>query len=143
MDHTVADAMTSPVLTLDAETALDDAAGAMVEAGIKSLVVIDDDCRPTGILTSTDVLRLVADDARPSEATVADYMTTDIVTTDPDDSLRAVATQLLAEEINHLPVTDGDGEAVGMLSKTDLTEQLAAGETGADARGVEGAEGDD
>jgi CBS domain-containing protein len=142
MTHTVADAMTAPVLTLEAETTLDDAAGAMVEAGIKSLVVIDDDCRPVGILTSTDLLRLVAEDATASEATVADYMTTEIVTAAPDDSLRAVATQLLEEEINHLPVTD-DGEAVGMLSKTDLTEQLAAGETGTDAGTVEGVEGDD
>lgn len=56
MIDTVADVMTAPVLTLDAATPLDDAAGAMVEAGIKSLVVIDEDCRPVGILTSTDVL---------------------------------------------------------------------------------------
>lgn len=126
MEHVaVEDAMTSPVLTLDAETPVDEAAGAMVEAGIKSLVVIDDDCRPVGILTSTDVLRAVAEGAT-DEATVADYMTTDIVTTSPDATLVEVATLLLEEEINHLPVTDEGGETIGMLSKTDLTEQLVA-----------------
>lgn len=121
----VEEAMTSPVLTLGSETPVDEAAGAMVEAGIKSLVVIDGDCRPVGILTSTDVLRVVAAGAT-DEATVADYMTTDIVTTGPDATLGEVATLLLEEGINHLPVTDESDETVGMLSKTDLTEQLAA-----------------
>lgn len=117
--------MTTPVLTLAAETPVDEAAGAMVEAGIKSLVVIDDDCRPVGILTSTDVLRAVAE-GTTDEATVADYTTTDIVTTSPDATLGEVAALLLEEGINHLPVTDEGGEAIGMLSETDLTEQLAA-----------------
>lgn len=142
MIDTVADVMTAPVLTLDAATPLDDAAGAMVEAGIKSLVVIDEDCRPVGILTSTDVLRLAADDATASEATVADYMTTDIMTTDPDASLQSVATQLLKADFNHLPVTDEGGEAVGMLSKTDLTEGFATGATAGGDPAEEG-EGDD
>ena len=141
MIDTVADVMTAPVLTLDAATPLDDAAGAMVEAGIKSLVVIDEDCRPLGIFTSTDAVRLAADDGTASEATVGDYMSTDVVTTEPDTPLASVAGRLLEEDINHLPVTD-NGEVVGMLTTTDLTEGFATGATAGGDPAEEG-EGDD
>jgi CBS domain-containing protein len=124
---TVADRMSSPVLTLAAETPVDEAAGGMLETEIKSLVVIDDDCHPIGIFTSTDIVELAAEDGRPSDATVGDYMTTDVVTTDPETMLAAAAERLVAEEINHLPVTKDD-EVVGMLSTTDLTERVAEAE---------------
>jgi signal-transduction protein with cAMP-binding, CBS, and nucleotidyltransferase domain len=125
MDRTtVADRMSAPVLTLAAETPIDEAAAGMLETEIKSLVVIDDDCAPAGIFTSTDIVELAAADGRPSDATVGDYMTTDVVTTDPETTLAAAAERLVAEEINHLPVTE-DGDVVGMLSTTDLTERVA------------------
>lgn len=126
---TVTEVMSSPVLTLAAETPIDEAAAGMLESGIKSLVVIDEDCRPLGIFTSTETVRLAADDGTASGATVGDYMSTDVVTTEPDTPLASVAGRMLEEDINHLPVTD-DGEVVGMLTTTDLTEHLATeGET--------------
>lgn len=130
--RTVADAMSRPVLTLEPETPVDEAAAAMLEVGIKSLVVIDDDCRPLGIFTSTDAVRLAADDARASEATVGDYMTTDVETTSPETPLAAVADRFLETEVAHLPVLGGD-EVVGILTTTDLTAHLAVdGPTDAD-----------
>lgn len=130
MSATVTDVMTSPVLTLAAETPVDEAAAGMLEGDIKSLVVIDDDCRPLGIFTSTDAVRLAADDERASEATVGDYMSTDVVTTVPDAALPTVAERMLDEGINHLPVTE-DGEVVGILTTTDLTAWLADGDVDA------------
>jgi signal-transduction protein with cAMP-binding, CBS, and nucleotidyltransferase domain len=124
MPTTVADVMSTPALTLAAETPVDEAAGAMLEAGIKSLVVIDDDCRPLGIVTSTDVVRLAAEDGRASAATVGDYMSTDVVTTTPGARLPAVAERMLGADITHLPVTR-DGEVVGIVTTTDLAEHLA------------------
>jgi CBS domain-containing protein len=120
--------MSRPVLTLDPETPVDEAAAAMLEAGIKSLVAIDDDCRPLGIFTSTDAVRLAADDVRAGEATVGDYMTTEVETTTPETPLSAVADRFLAADVAHLPVVDG-GEVVGILTTTDLTTHLAGGGT--------------
>jgi len=42
--------MSAPVLTIEPDVPLDDAAGTILDGGINSVVVIDDDCRPTGIL---------------------------------------------------------------------------------------------
>ncbi|WP_248896323.1 CBS domain-containing protein [Haloplanus halobius] len=124
----VSDAMTTPMLTLDAETPVDEAARGMLEAGIKSLVVVGEACQPEGIFTSTDALQVAADGAPAGEATVAEYMTTDVETVSPDEPLSAVAKRMVEGDISHLPVTDGDGNGVGILTTTDLTEALSTAE---------------
>lgn len=58
---------------------------------------------------------------------VADIMTTDVFTVAPDD-LVDVATSVMAwKHIRHVPVEDGDGRLVGLVSHRDLLSQLAAG----------------
>ena len=60
--------------------------------------------------------------------TVAEIMTTELVTVSPETSLQE-AIQILAErEISGLPVVDDRGQLVGVISETDLTWQ----ETGVD-----------
>lgn len=125
-DAIVADVMSSPVLTLAAETTIDEAAAGMLESEIKSVVVIDAECSPVGILTSTDLVRLAADDRVASEVTVEAYMTTDVRTTDPDASITAVAGRMIDQGINHLPVVGEGGNVVGILTTTDLTSYLSA-----------------
>jgi len=120
----VADVMTSPVLTLAAETPIDEAARGMVEGNIKSLVVIDTECSPEGILTSTDLVRLAAEDRPASETTVEEYMTTDVETIDLGAPLAEVAKRMTEERINHLPVVVESGNVVGILTTTDLVERL-------------------
>jgi CBS domain-containing protein len=121
---TVSETMTAPVMTVEADEPLSEVAWAMERKGIKSLAVIDADCRPVGILTSTDFLRMAAEDDSPSAATVGDYMTTDVATTAPDTPVEAVAERLLEEGFNHMPVVDG-GEVVGILSTTDILRHLS------------------
>ncbi|MFB6117921.1 CBS domain-containing protein [Halosegnis sp.] len=118
-EPSVSDAMTTPVLTLDAETPVPEAAAAMVDRGIESVLVIDESCRPQGIFTSTDALRVVADD--PEEAAVADYMTEDVVTVSSSEPLTAVAPLMIEKQLGHLPVTGPDGQVTGILTRTDLT----------------------
>ena len=61
--------------------------------------------------------------------TVAEIMTTDVVTVSPETSLQS-AIQILAErEISGLPVVDGTGDLVGVISETDLTWQATGVDT--------------
>lgn len=124
-DTLVSDVMTTPMLTLDAETTVDEAARGMAEAGIKSVVVVGEACRPEGIFTSTDVVDVAADGNAPADVTVAEYMTTAVETVDPDEPLPTVARRMVESDISHLPVTDADGNGVGILTTTDLTEALS------------------
>ena len=117
-DSDVTDVMTAPVMTVEADETLSEVGWAMQEKGIKSLTVIDEDCDPIGIVTSTDFVQLAADDQSPTEATVSDYMTDDVVTLSPETSVQTAVTELLSGGFNHAPVVD-DG-VVGMVSTTDL-----------------------
>ncbi|RCU47835.1 CBS domain-containing protein [Haloplanus salinus] len=128
-DTLVSEIMTTPMLTLDADTPVDEAARGMLEAGIKSVVVVGEACRPEGIFTSTDAVRVAADATPADEVTVDAYMTTDVETVRPDDPLPAAARRLVDADISHTPVTDADGNGVGILTTTDLAEVLSAADT--------------
>jgi len=123
----VSDVMTTPMLTLTAATPIDEAARAMGEADIKSVVIVEAGCRPDGIFTSTDALAVLADAASAAEATVGAYMTAPVETVSPTTALTDAAK--LMGEYSHLPVTDSDGDAIGILTKTDLAAAVADAET--------------
>ncbi|KOX91709.1 hypothetical protein AMS69_16470 [Haloarcula rubripromontorii] len=126
-DATVAEFMTSPVLTVTGDEIALDVAAAMDDQAINSVVVVDEACQAEGILTSTDYVRLTADGVDPTETTVADHMTRDIVTASPDTTLSAVAARMRANDISHVPVVDDEDRVTGILSATDLTSYLANG----------------
>jgi signal-transduction protein with cAMP-binding, CBS, and nucleotidyltransferase domain len=121
-DSDVTDVMTAPVMTVEADETLSEVGWAMQEKDIKSLTVIDEDCDPIGIVTSTDFVQLAADDQSPTEATVSDYMTDDVVTLSPETPVQTAVTELLSGGFNHAPVVD-DG-VIGMVSTTDLLESF-------------------
>lgn len=127
-DATVADAMTEPVLTVDADDAIEDLADAMLTEGISSIVITGEDCQPNGILTGTDFIERVSESDIEEPTPVGDYMTTDIVTVDPSESLTTAASRMVEQEISHVPVVDED-TVVGILTASDLTAYIAASES--------------
>ncbi len=56
----------------------------------------------------------------------ADIMTTNVVTVGPEASVREVARLLLAHRISAVPVVDGSGELVGIVSESDLMRRTEA-----------------
>lgn len=123
-----AELMTTPVLTV----AMDDDAAAVARAmrdrEIKSVVATDEDCQAAGILTSTDYVALAAAEDPPAETPVGEYMTTTVVTAAPADPIEAVAARMREHDISHVPVVDDEGQVVGILTATDLTESVAGAE---------------
>ena len=122
-ETTVTDIMTEPVLTVEPSTPLSEIADAMLEQGINSIAVVDEDCAPTGILTSTDFIAAVSTGV-DSDATVAEYMATDVVTVEPDVTVSGAAAEMFGNDISHLPVVE-DGDIVGIVTATDVTEYVA------------------
>ncbi len=114
--------MSSDLVTVTPETPIEEAGEMLIEHGVGSLMVVDDDL--VGIVTSTDFVDIVTSGTSMDESTVADYMSADVVTVDIDDSIRDAAATMISTDIEHLPVED-DGGVVGMLSTTDLTAHLA------------------
>ena len=84
--------------------------------------VVDCDGKLVGIITETDLLRLVTqgiDGQPPTEGTVAEYMTTDVVTVAPTVDIYYVAGMFLNNKFRRLPVVK-NGKIVGSITRYDL-----------------------
>ena len=124
-DILVGSLMTSPVTTVAADTPAKAAATQMLEEGISSVLVVDADNHLEGILTSTDFVAIAAAEESADAFAVADYMTTDVVTTTVHESVEGVADLLIDHGIHHVPVVDDTEGVVGMVTTTDLTAYLS------------------
>jgi CBS domain-containing protein len=124
-DIFVGSLMTSPVTTVSADTPAKAAAARMLEEGISSVVVVDEHNQLVGILTSTDFVAIAAAEESAEDFSVADHMTTDVVTTTVQESIQGVADLLIDNGIHHVPVVDDSEGVVGMVTTTDLTAYLS------------------
>jgi len=59
------------------------------------------------------------------EMPVSDFMTTDVLTFDPEQNVQEAMQQLVARSIDAGPVVDANGAVVGMLSTGDLIVEEA------------------
>ena len=117
--------MSSDVVTVTADTPVEDAAEKLMAENIGSVVVVDADGLLRGILTSTDFVQIVAEKQPKDNTAVREYMTTDVITVTAQDSIRDAADRLITYNIHHLPVVDKDDHVIGMLSTTDLTAYIS------------------
>lgn len=106
--------------TVAPEESLQFAAQLMADLDTDALPVGDDKALQ-GILTGRDiVLRAVAHGLDPRKTKVAEVMSSHIVTCRPEDNLDDVAEQMGQHQIRRMPVVDGDGSLVGMISHRDM-----------------------
>jgi CBS domain-containing protein len=95
------------------------AANLMNDRNIGGVVVLDGD-RLAGIFTERDVLRrVVAQALDPSDTTVAEVMTTPVITCPPDMTLEDCAAIMTTRGVRHLPVKEGR-ELTGVVTIRDL-----------------------
>lgn len=120
----IGDYMTTPVLCIDAESFVKEAAQFMQIKRVGSLFVKKNE-KFMGIITENDLSRkVVAANRNPETTRVAEIMTEPIVTLDCLEHIEK-ANQLMAQKnIRHLGVTN-NGEIIGALSVKDLVSFYA------------------
>ncbi len=127
----VAEIMTSATITDSTTGTLRSAAEQMWKQQTGSVVIVEGDTI-VGIVTERDVMRAVGRGADPDKASIAEVMTRDVVTVEPDTHVRDAARLMAQHWIRHLPIVD-DGKLAGILSQRDVIGVFAAlwHETGA------------
>ena len=137
----VADLMTGDVVTATPEMPLKAAARQLAERGVSGMPVVDEERHVLGVLSEADVLAKEVDGRRQSNVllrflegppaddrfdalTVGEAMTAPAIVIDPRRPVTEVATLLLAEGINRLPVVE-DGVLVGIVTRADLVRAFA------------------
>jgi len=120
-DAVVADIMTKNPITVPASGPLPKAARVMLENKITALPVVDERREMVGIITTSDIFRFILAELPDlkENLTAKDYMTSHVVTLDPDASLLEAHRLMGAERIRSLPVVE-DGELKGIVTRTDL-----------------------
>jgi CBS domain-containing protein len=116
----VKDVMSSPVITVDEDTTIDNAAQIMADSRVGCIVVTSKEEKPLGIMTESDfVTRVLAKNIQPGKLTAKEVMTSPLITVDPDESLSEVARRMSRLNVRRLGVMY-KGNLVGVISSKDI-----------------------
>jgi CBS domain-containing protein len=118
----ISEYMDTSVPTLSAETQIMAAVDFLLRNHVTGAPVVDSNSRLVGIITETDLLRLLTEGSEgepAAEATVAEFMTTNVITVSPEVDIYYVAGTFLANKFRRLPVVE-DGKIVGAITRYDL-----------------------
>lgn len=141
------DAMTSPVVSALPDTSLAEVAQLMLGKGIGSVLVVDKEGRLVGIVTESDFLkergvpfstfrapmllgRFLGSDgleavlAEAKSTRIEEIMSSPVHAVGPEEPLSRVLELMLAYDINHVPVVDGEGKPMGIITRFDLLRLL-------------------
>lgn len=140
----VHDVMHREVYTVRPGTPLDEAVALLLGKDYRALPVVDESRRVVGILTDGDLLHkagLLATSAqreltqaelaeelqrlRQAGRTVGQVMTPDPVTISSDTSVSAAISLMAERDVKRLPVVDGAGHLVGIVSRIDVLRALS------------------
>ncbi|MDF9744563.1 CBS domain-containing protein [Natrinema salsiterrestre] len=128
-DIFVARVMSTSLHTVAPDTLVETAGQVMLDNEIGSVVVTDDDNQLQGILTTTDFVRIVAEQKPKDQTPVSKYMSADVVTASAQDGIRDVADLMVQRGFHHVPVVDEDEGVIGMVTTSDLASYLSSEET--------------
>lgn len=118
------DIMSRPVITVETETNVRDAAMLMSEKGIGCVVVVKRG-RPVGIVTERDLLeRIVASCKDPCEVRVGEVMSTPLITIQRDAGILDAIRKMREMNIRRLVVMEDDN-LVGIISSKDLLRAIS------------------
>jgi CIC family chloride channel protein len=118
--------LVTDALSLDFETVppalpLEDLAERARAGKARSWLVVNEDGRLAGIVAETDLEEAIVR-GRAGEATVADIMTTALITCTPGESLRAAFRRFADRAVFQIPVVEDDDptQVVGVLRRNEL-----------------------
>ena len=122
------DIMFKKVVSVKADTPIYDAIKAIVKDNLSGLPVVNEDMTIAGIISEKDMLRLlynfqVARGEIPTSATVENYMTSNVVTVDQEESLTRVCNCLMDNQFRRVPVLS-EGKLVGVISRADIMRYI-------------------
>lgn len=143
------DVMVTDVHSVGAEDSLHIVLDSMLENGLATLPVVDDDRRCVGMIAAVDLLAPthaldtdlqelakssqeergdfidVFERSGLSECQVQDFMSTRVVSASPSTRLPEAAHKMLQHQIHHLVVLDADSRLTGIVSTMDILEAFA------------------
>ena len=124
MSLTIRDILRKKLESIEEMTSVQEAAKKMKDKNVSSLVVVDVNGKPEGLVTEGDLVRKVCiNDVRPSTVTTKEVMSFPLITIKASSSPSAAADIMLKNNVRHLLVID-EGSAhkpIGVITPFDFT----------------------
>ena len=122
---TCAELMTQDIAFCSQEDRADVAAVLMRDRNIGALPVVGPDNRPVGIITDRDLAITICADAEDSYyKRVKEIMRSPVVCCHQNDDVASALEVMGEHHIRRLPIVDGEGQLVGIITVDDLTRSL-------------------
>jgi CBS domain-containing protein len=119
------DMLNRDVITIVPTAPVSEAAYLMMREEIGSLVVVDDQMFPVGIVTDRDlVISAIAAGKNPEESIVEEVMTKDVVYVEEETNILDILSTMSEYSIRRMPVTK-NGRLTGIISVDDLIVVIA------------------
>lgn len=123
----VRDYMTQGLITFRPETELFEAIRQLLKHPISGAPVVDDHGNLVGLLSEIDCLKSILSgsyyDYESLGGTVAEYMTLDVDTVEPDADILTVSERFISERRRRFPVVE-NGRLVGQISRKDVLRAI-------------------
>lgn len=135
----IRDFCTKKVVTASERETLFDAAKKMWDQGVGTVVIVDEEQVPIGIITDRDVAMKGVALNDPTWAPLKETMAQDIVVLHQDRDLFEAIRIMREQGVRRIPVVDDDGRLAGVISLDDMMMLLgkeAAHLSGAVAYGL-------
>jgi CBS domain-containing protein len=140
MTLTVSDFMRKRIETIEETASIQETAKKMKDKNVSSLLILDISSRPVGLVTERDIIRkLCINDARTSEVTNREIMSSPLITIDSKSSASIAADLMLKNNVRHLLVMNEKAndisKPIGMITPLDFTkiEEYTREEQGKDS----------
>jgi CBS domain-containing protein len=129
MTINISDMMSKNLELVEVMTSVMEAARKMKEKNVSSLVVVDNEKRPIGIVTERDLVRKACvNDIRTSAINVNELMSSPIITIDSSSSASEAIDSMVQNNVRHLLVVDKNNnnsinKPVGIITPLDLRDE--------------------
>ncbi|WP_327365569.1 CBS domain-containing protein [Streptomyces sp. NBC_01217] len=118
--RSVLDLMTPTAVSVQRGTTFKEIARLLDEYGVTAVPVVDEKDRPVGVVSEADLLH--RRDSGAGANTAVGLMSHPAITAEPEWSAVRAARVMEKHKVKRLPVVDGEGRLIGVLSRSDLLQ---------------------
>ena len=122
MTLTISDILRKKLESIEEMTSVQEAAKKMKDKNVSSLVVVDMNGKPQGLVTERDLVRKVCiNDVHTSTVTNKEIMSAPLITIKSASSPSIAADMMLKNNVRHLLVIDNVNKLIGIITPLDFT----------------------
>jgi len=122
MTLTISDILRKKLESIEEMTSVQEAAKKMKDKNVSSLVVVDMNGKPQGLVTERDLVRKVCiNDVHTSTVTNKEIMSAPLITIKSTSSPSLAADMMLKNNVRHLLVIDNVNKLIGIITPLDFT----------------------